>query len=310
MAAPFDLKNDNVVVIIGSGAGGGTLAHELTRRGVEVLPVPAPRLTTSARTADALEVELSRPDVVAEIERISADLADAVAVVNAAGLAHATGAGDDLFGANALLPAMVAAAAPAGIRLVHVSSAAVQGRMDPLDESTQRAPFSPYSTSKALGEEMAGRRTGTVCFRPTSVHGADRGVTRSLHRVVSSPLASVAGRGAGPTPQVLVENVADAVAHVVLMEQTPPDVVLQPWEGLTVGDLVRDFGGREPRHIWPWSARIVVRLLGVVGAVVPPAAGVARRLEMLWFGQRQVSGWLTTTGWSAPMGRQRWKDMM
>ena len=32
----IDLKDSSVVVIIGSGAGGGTLAHELTRRGIKV----------------------------------------------------------------------------------------------------------------------------------------------------------------------------------------------------------------------------------------------------------------------------------
>ncbi|MDR7252076.1 hypothetical protein J2X46_001052 [Nocardioides sp. BE266] len=275
-----------------------------------MLPVRAPRLDTGARTASDLQAELSRADVTAEIERLRGELADARAVVNAAGLAHATGAGDDLFGANALLPAVVADAAPAGVRLVHVSSAAVQGRRDPLDETTERAPFSPYSSSKALGEQLVGQRAGTVCFRPTSVHGADRAVTRSLHRVVSSPLASVAGWGDGPTPQVLVENVADAVAHVVLVQESPPEVVLQPWEGLTVAGLVRDLGGREPHHLWTWLARLLVRLLTVVGALVPPAAGVARRLEMLWFGQGQVAGWLTAAGWSAPMDRRRWKDMM
>ena len=33
--AKFELNDDGVVVIIGSGAGGGTLAHELTRRGMK-----------------------------------------------------------------------------------------------------------------------------------------------------------------------------------------------------------------------------------------------------------------------------------
>src|SRR5262245_19752277 len=37
MAASFDLNDSGVVVIIGSGAGGGTLAHELTRQGIKVV---------------------------------------------------------------------------------------------------------------------------------------------------------------------------------------------------------------------------------------------------------------------------------
>jgi choline dehydrogenase-like flavoprotein len=39
--APIELKDDSVVVIIGSGAGGGTLAHELTRRGIKVVLLEA-----------------------------------------------------------------------------------------------------------------------------------------------------------------------------------------------------------------------------------------------------------------------------
>src|ERR1700732_2315906 len=39
--AHTDLKDDNAVVIIGSGAGGGTLAHELTRRGIKVVLLEA-----------------------------------------------------------------------------------------------------------------------------------------------------------------------------------------------------------------------------------------------------------------------------
>lgn len=35
--ATFDSNDDGVVVIIGSGAGGGTLGHELTRRGIKVV---------------------------------------------------------------------------------------------------------------------------------------------------------------------------------------------------------------------------------------------------------------------------------
>jgi choline dehydrogenase-like flavoprotein len=43
----YDLDDDGVVVIIGSGAGGGTLAHELTRRGVEVVLLEAGKHLTA-----------------------------------------------------------------------------------------------------------------------------------------------------------------------------------------------------------------------------------------------------------------------
>jgi hypothetical protein len=34
MAGKFDLNDDGVVVVIGSGAGGGTLSNELAQKGV------------------------------------------------------------------------------------------------------------------------------------------------------------------------------------------------------------------------------------------------------------------------------------
>ena len=46
MAAVFDLNDDSVVVVIGSGAGGGTLSNELAQKGVNVVCLEAgPRLT-------------------------------------------------------------------------------------------------------------------------------------------------------------------------------------------------------------------------------------------------------------------------
>src|SRR6266480_3889672 len=41
MAAKYDLNDDSVVVIIGSGAGGGTLANELTQKGIKVVVLEA-----------------------------------------------------------------------------------------------------------------------------------------------------------------------------------------------------------------------------------------------------------------------------
>ncbi|SFD97837.1 GMC family oxidoreductase [Roseivivax sediminis] len=41
MVAPFELTDDNVVVIIGTGAGGGVLANELAQKGVSVVALEA-----------------------------------------------------------------------------------------------------------------------------------------------------------------------------------------------------------------------------------------------------------------------------
>ena len=45
MAAKYDLDDDKVVVIIGSGAGGGTLGSELAQKGIDVVILEAgPRI--------------------------------------------------------------------------------------------------------------------------------------------------------------------------------------------------------------------------------------------------------------------------
>ena len=41
MAAKFDQNDDSVVVIIGSGAGGGTLGNELAQKGIKVVMLEA-----------------------------------------------------------------------------------------------------------------------------------------------------------------------------------------------------------------------------------------------------------------------------
>ena len=48
MAAPFDHTDDSVVVIVGSGAGGGTLANELTQQGVNVVLLEAGKRQSTA----------------------------------------------------------------------------------------------------------------------------------------------------------------------------------------------------------------------------------------------------------------------
>ena len=46
--AKFELNNSNVVVIIGSGAGGGTLANELASKGIDVVVLEAGKRYTIA----------------------------------------------------------------------------------------------------------------------------------------------------------------------------------------------------------------------------------------------------------------------
>ncbi len=45
--AKYDLADDNVVVIVGSGAGGGTLANELCQKGVPVVLLEAGKQESS-----------------------------------------------------------------------------------------------------------------------------------------------------------------------------------------------------------------------------------------------------------------------
>jgi len=294
-----------VAVVGSSGFVGAHVSEALAGRGVEVVPVHGPRVDTAARTPEGLAMA-ARVEHESTITGLREKLRGVAAVINAAGVADAThGGGDTLWGANALLPMLLASASPVDARLVHISSAAVQGRRPALDETAETEPFSPYSSSKALGEAVVAGRPGTVAYRPTSVHGPGRGTTRALARLCASPVASVAGNGDRPTPQSLVENVADAIATVALTLETPPPVVLHPWEGLCVADLVRVLGGREPLAIPEGVARAIVDTGWRVGRTSARSAGLVRRLEMLWFGQAQAPGWLDSR-WSPPHGVEYW----
>ncbi|MFC6152903.1 NAD-dependent epimerase/dehydratase family protein [Nocardioides yefusunii] len=295
-----------VAVVGATGFVGRAVLAAFEQRGIEVRAIRAPRLETSARQVDALHAEMAAPALRAESERLREELRGCSVVVNAAGLSDATSGGDVLFGANALLPGLLAASTEPGTGFVHVSSAAVQGRRAVLDETTEVEPFSPYSEAKALGEAMV--PDGSVVFRPTSVQGAGRRVTASLVRLCSSPLASVAAPGDFPTPQVLVENVADAIVFVALRAEDAPRVVLQPWEGVTTGELVRLLGQRRPLQVPQWLARALVRLGYALKPLTSRAAGIARRLEMLWFGQGQAPGWLDDK-WAPPVGPEGWKKL-
>lgn len=284
-----------------SGFVGDAVCAALRNRGHVVLPVRAPRLA-----------EDPGPQVLrSEAASLAAVVASSDAVVNCAGVPDSTGSdASSMVGANAVLPGLIAeTASEAKVRFVHVSSAAVQGRRAILDATNEMAPFSPYSESKAAGERAALAFPNTVVYRPPGVHGAQRRVTRDIARLARSQMSSVAGTGSANTAQSLIENVGDAIAFLATCAAQPPTVVSHPSEGITTASLLQDLGGKHPRHIPRPLARAIVDSAYFAAKPRPGLNGVARRLEVLWFGQGQAPSWLTTAGWRPPCDRTAWRDI-
>ena len=292
-----------VWAVLGStGFIGGMVCAGLAEAGITVKAVPAPRLkSTATDTAGILAEAAALADVRSEL---AAALSGASVVINAAGLATPGGTDSpELRGANSLLPVLIADAADdAGLRrFVHLSSAAVQGHRPFIDETSYVQPFSAYSRSKALGERALAARTGGECsavsIRATSVQGPGRPTTATLARLAASPLASVAGAGTAPSP---VSSVHSLVQFIITVGQHPdgvPAVVLQPWEGSTVAGVLEAAGGRRPVRLPAWLCRSALwcgyRFSSLAGERLH---GPLRRLEMMWFGQRQEPGWAESTG--------------
>lgn len=301
-----------IAVVGATGFVGSAVVSACEAAELEVVAVSAPRLSVELRSVEAIRAEVAKRR--ASVDDLVQRFEGCDAVVNAAGCAEAL-SGDEgtLLGANAVVPGLLLTSARmAGVRrFVHVSSAAVQGRREVLDESTEYDAFSPYAASKILGEQMVldAHWDGAVVYRPTSVHGPTRGVTLGVARVARGPASSVAGTGDKPTPQVLAGSVGSAVAFLV-QAQTCPAIVMHPWEGLTTADVLTLLGeGRTPHRVPAPLARAVIRGLASAARLRPGAQGLARRLEMLWFGQAQGDSWLTGAGWTGAATREDWLEL-
>lgn len=295
-----------VVVLGGSGFVGSHVRDALIKGGHEVRVLPAPRIDKAHVGCDAsIPREL--------VDEYSSLFAGADAVVNCAGNPDASERDlNALLAANAISPAVVGQAAKMAQvgRLIHVSSAVVQGRRNTLDEGEETEAFSPYAQSKAEGERRVRRVfPQATIYRPPSVHAPSRRVTSMTARIASSPLATVAAPGHQPTPQALIENVAAAIAFLATAPSSPPAVVIHPWEGLSSSELMELLGGKRPLVLPRALARAICRGLEVIGSGIPLVAANARRVEMLWFGQAQGESWLTTAGWRPPEGKEAWREL-
>lgn len=296
-----------VAVIGGSGFVGRAVVEALQHRHAVVSVLHAPRVGDIEPT-DALAFVESEPP---ELESLTHALRGYDVVVNTGGISDAASPRrQSLVAANGVLPGLIAAASRrvGTKRFVHVSTAGVQGRTAVLDETQSVAPFSDYTKSKALGERLAMHFSdcNTVIYRPPGVHGDTRGVTKSLVAFAASPVSSVARPRTSPTPQALIENVADAISFLALTELAIPQVVMHPWEGITTSALLELLGERQPVALPRPLAAALVGTLFFASRPIPRLSPHARRIEILWFGQRQYASWLTSAGWVPIAGRESW----
>lgn len=239
------------------------------------------------------------------------------AVINAAGVAAPSRRENPhMWATNVHLPELaLAAAQSAGIRrFVHVSSAAVQGRREPLDESLNWEPFSPYSRAKAEAERRVIDRAlagplALVVYRATSIHGIHNPTTQRLARLARANLIPVSKQGHITLPVSLVDNLAAGL----LYSATSPDVsgvILHPDEGITVRALWRFFNENARLINLPSPlARTVVRSLRSLVGDHRGAQASLRRVEVLLFGQATAAQKLQDHNFRPPIGTHGWMSL-
>ncbi|MEW1938012.1 NAD(P)-dependent oxidoreductase [Dietzia maris] len=298
------------VGVVGATGFVGAAVVETVRRmdRVDVVSLRAPRAEWCPGGAEPL---MSRnADLIKEF---ACRLVGLDAVVNCAGNPGASSSNREaLWAANCATAGVVAAAATrAGVpRLVHVSSAAVLGRAEVLSDTLATRPENAYGESKADGETaVLGAHLRPVIYRPPGVHGRDRKVTLALCRLARSRFASVAAPGDDNAPQALIGNVASAIGFLATSEVEPPLVVTHPSEGLETGELLELLGGSSPRLIPRVVAGSLLNTGFALSKLSPWLYAQVRRVEVLWFGQRQGSSWLSCQGWRPPYGKAEWERL-
>lgn len=307
-------RKSRIAVIGSTGFVGRAVADALRIRGCDVVAVTAPRL--SATEVHDAERQLKGSALNSVVDALAEPLTGCDGVVLAAGDPNASARTlAQVLGPNGVLPVVTMRAARMRRvpRFVHVSSSVVQGDTHMLDSSEYTSPFSAYSMSKALAErwlrEEDSGDTGVVIYRPPSVHAPGRAVTVKIAKIAHSPLASVSGKGSGPSPQALLENVSDAIAFLTLTRERPPTIVHHPWEGVTVAGLMNALGGKEPVHISVPITRTLLGMVKIAERFAPQLAPTRRRVEVLWLGQGVGPSWLEHAGWKPVSGLAAWSSL-
>lgn len=289
------------VVVGSSGFVGQSVCRFLREAGASPIELAAPRVRLDP-SAKAMEVVQTAQRLVTDGDDLVERLRGCHVVVNAAGMAAPDSfPSSELFGANSLLPVVLAeAASRANVqRLIQVSSAAVQGTRPALDESAEVEPFSPYSASKALGERALAQwrdekesSCEVVILRAASVQGHGRKTTESLRRIARTQIASVAAPGTQHTPVTSVDALAAFVALVGTEDGPIPDIVLQPWEGMTTRSVLEAAGHRSPHVLPAWLCRFAIAVGYALSRMLRGRlSGAVRRVELMWFGQAQHATW-------------------
>ncbi len=309
----------NVAIVGHAGLIGDMVAARARTLGHIICPPPRLRVKNAYRAGTAVW-DAARDWLGAnpsECETARKQLEGVDVVINAAGSAEPE-SGDEplLYDANAVLPGVVAElAAEAGVRrFIHVSTAAVQGRRQPLDETAEVEPFSPYTSSKAAGEQVllegqVRAPAEVVVYRPTSVQAPGRAITRKFVVLASKPWLPLPRQRDVPLPVCLAENVAAGIVHCVGMKSCPA-LVLQPWEGITTR-LLLEAMGHHPRFT-PVPTSVVRGLVWTgltAGRRSAQLGAMARRLDLLAFGQRQQATVLEQVGFRPQAGVEAYKVM-
>ena len=311
-----DDRENRIAVVGASGFIGSHVLASGHAHSLDIAAVRCPRVRVEDWRRPVTSAESWRRDNAAELERFVRSLVGFDVVVNAAGMGAPTSTDEQsLYSANAVQPLLVARACRlAGVRrLVHISTAAVQGRLDPLDETARHHPFSPYTYSKAEGERLLLEGDGDVpgeliVYRPSSVQGVERAITRRLARLAHAAIVPISGKGDQPLPLALIDNVAEGILFSALSPFSAP-IVIQPSEHLTTRRLFECFSARRLLPLPPRPVGWVLSGISLPLRYLPALSTSVRGLELLYRGQRVAESTLTGWGFVPPVGHEGWEAL-